>query len=588
MNQITKFNYQTLNYLHYLLFFLITFIFFAFFADYIFFYQEKSSLFIFSSDYLMECFHQPGSSVVYLGKLLSTFYFIPVAGSAIVSLIICLVIFFTSKILSVITGNHRKYLSLIAGGIMFYLHTNYHFQLFNSIGILLQLIFFFIIVKHLRGWLPVLISPVIYLLTGGFAWLLFLIYAIYLISNDFRKASQKIISLIGLNLLVILILKDFVLFQTFKTLIIYPLSNDNLKYQLLFFLPLGLLIILAFSYGKIKSGILSCIRIPENIISLLPFILTIVLVMTIAWIRFDDRTRIYFQAEKLFLQNNFEELIEFNKKNPSTNILTSYLNNIALCEKGVLNDQLFHFLQKSDGQTLFLKWEMNEEVLRRGSYFYYTIGMINEAHRWAFENMVMRGFAPEDLIMLIKTELIKGNYLMASKYIRILKKTIFYRKKARGFEALLFNDDAVNSHPELGLKRKTSVLKDFFVITDDPISNIDKLLTQDSTNHNAYQYRLAYMLIRKDYKRIVAELPKLGNHGFKSMPEHLEEAVIVYKTLNLGPLPNTDGIHFNPKTELRFKQYLQTLSYYKNDLKAAEPILKQKFGTTFWYWALFR
>ncbi len=49
---------------------------------------------------------------------------------------------------------------------------------------------------------------------------------------------------------------------------------------------------------------------------------------------------------------------------------------------------------------------MAGEILNRGGYFYYTIGMINEAHRWAFENMVMKGLSPEGLKMLIKTEII--------------------------------------------------------------------------------------------------------------------------------------------------------------------------------------
>jgi hypothetical protein len=231
---------------------------------------------------------------------------------------------------------------------------------------------------------------------------------------------------------------------------------------------------------------------------------------------------------------------------------------------------------------------MNEEILKLGCYFYYTIGMINEAHRWAFENMVMKGFTPEDLIMLIKTELINGNYEIASKYIRILKKTIFYHKEATGFEELLFNDESVDSHPELGLKRKNRISKDFFVITDDPYINIDKLLTADPMNRNAFQYKLAYLLIRKDYKAIAAELPELVKYGFNKIPVHLKEAAMVYKILNLGPLPDLESIYFDPQTEVRFKQYLQTLSFYNNDLKTAEPILRQKFGTTYWYWALFR
>ena len=121
------------------------------------------------------------------------------------------------------------------------------------------------------------------------------------------------------------------------------------------------------------------------------------------------------------------------------------------------------------------------EVLRRGAYFYYTTGMINEAQRWAFENMVMKGIAPEDLRMLIKTEIVNGNYKMASKYISILKKTLFYRNEATVFEKLLSNEKLIESHPELGIKRKERIEHDFFSITDNPYVNIEMAFSADST-----------------------------------------------------------------------------------------------------------
>ena len=51
--------------------------------------------------------------------------------------------------------------------------------------------------------------------------------------------------------------------------------------------------------------------------------------------------------------------------------------------------------------------------------------------------MVMKGQSPEGLKMLIKTDLINGNYKVASAYISILKRTLFYRKDAKRFEKLL-------------------------------------------------------------------------------------------------------------------------------------------------------
>src|SRR5450759_1911982 len=170
---------------------------------------------------------------------------------------------------------------------------------------------------------------------------------------------------------------------------------------------------------------------------------------------------------------------------------------------------------------------MSGEILRRGGYFYYTVGMVNEAHRWAFENMVMKGHSPEGLKMLIKTELITGNYKVASKYTDILKNTIFYRKDALAFEKLLFNDAAVNADQELGEKRKNRLGSDFFSIIDDPYINIERILASDSLNRNTFEYKLAFLLLKKDYQGIAKILPKFENLGFTKFPVHVEEAAMI-------------------------------------------------------------
>ncbi len=78
-------NNHLLTFLPYLIFFTGSFLFFGFFADYVEFYQEKTSLFVFSRDYLVDGITQPGFLLVYLGRFLTTFYYYPAAGAIIIS-----------------------------------------------------------------------------------------------------------------------------------------------------------------------------------------------------------------------------------------------------------------------------------------------------------------------------------------------------------------------------------------------------------------------------------------------------------------------------------------------------------------------
>jgi hypothetical protein len=293
-------------------------------------------------------------------------------------------------------------------------------------------------------------------------------------------------------------------------------------------------------------------------------------------------------VENLFYQNKLNEVIDFNTSNPPTNLLTIFLNNIALCESGKLDDMLFHFPQDRDGKTLFLKWDLAREVLNRGGYFYYTVGMINEAHRWAFENMVMKGYSPEGLKMLIKTELINANYEVASRYINLLKKTLFYKEEAKSFEKLLFDDAAVIRDKDLGARRINKVENDFFSITDNPYINIEMILASDSLNKKAFEYKIAFMLLQKNYKGIMHELPEFYKFGYSRFPVHVEEAALAIAVSNKDRLPDVGKLQISKNTDLRWKQFLTVLGQYGNNIKSAEPLLRKQFGDTFWYYVFYR
>ncbi len=597
MNKTKSYNSLSLSWLPYFVFFTGVFIYFCFFADYIFFYQEKSSLFIFSHDFLSENLHQPGGPLIYAGKFLTTFFYYPFAGALIVATTLTLIVYLISKIIIILNGtkaqrlNGAMAMSFIPGIALFYLQTDYRFLLFNSLGILTQLAFLYLVIrylKHFRGWLPVVISPLWYFLTGSFAWIFLLFLTLYLAFVIEKKGWSKIIVLWILNILTFYISKEFLFFQSGKTLLIFPLTELITGYQSIIFLSVAVFTAILPVITRIKLSSPANLKISALAFNLIITSLLIIILAAVGFQKSDNKTKQYFHVEKLFYQDKYNEVIAYNTEHHPTNILTIFLNNIALCEEDKLDDMLFDFPQSPDGKTLFLKWEIAGEILRRGGYFYYTIGMINEAHRWAFENMVMTGFTPEGLKMLIKTDLINGNYKVASMYTGILKKTLFYKKDAKAFEKLLFNDAAVNTDKELGEKRKIRLKSDFFSITDDPVVNIDLILGKDSLNKKAFEYKVAYLLLRKDYQGIAKELPDFEKLGFKSLPVNVEEAVIAISIANKGRLPYTGSIRISQGTITRWQQYLSVLQQSGNNVRSAEPTLRRRFGDTFWYWVFYR
>jgi hypothetical protein len=584
-------NNKLILWLPYLVFFTGSFIYFGFFADYIFFYQEKSSLFVLSWEYLIENLNQPGGLLIYLGKFLSAFYYYPVAGAFIVTSSTTLIIIIASKITGLLTGRTSKIVPFIIGAIIFYVQTDYHCILVNNLGLLIQVVLFYVTIKYskpLKGWIPVLVTPLWYYATGGFAWLFSILLSFYFAFYSENKGWIKIAALWCINLLTFWIFREYLFFQTGKTLLTFPFSEINTGSHPKLFLSAAFILSLIPLLSKIRINLPVKMRVSELTGTLIISLLLIIFLVRTGVHQSDKKIKQYFHVEKLFYQDRFNDIIAYNTLNPPTNSLTVFFNNIALCETGKLIDMLFHFRQSPDGSTLFLKWEMVEEILKRGGYFYYTIGMINEAHRWAFENMVMKGHSPEGLKMLIRTELINGNYMTASKYINLLKKSFFYKKEALAYGKLLFDDNAVGADPELGEKRKNRLETDFFSITDNPYINIERILAADSLNINAFEYRMAFMLLRRNYKGITAALPEFKNFGFTKFPVHIEEAIVALAVLNKGILPDLGNIHLSEETQLRWSQYLSVLQQYGNDPKTAEPALRRQFGDTFWYYVFYR
>lgn len=576
------------HFMPFLFLFVLCLLYFSSFGDYITYYQEKNSLFVFSKDYLANYLIQPGSLLIYLGNFLTTFFYFPLTGAVVIGLLISFSGFIVSKITKLLSGKISYSITVLFSAILFYFHTSYQFSVFNTTGLALQLVLFYTVIKYSNLWMGVILFPAWYYITGAWSWLFILLFTTWILIYSFKRDWYKIIIIIAVGSLTILILGKYLLFQTLKSLVEYPLTENTKGLQTILFMLFagitGLIPVLVkirlIRFGsKMKNSYLS---------KLLPLIAILMFIVSLSAVRIDKKTRQYFYTEKLFINGRFDQVVDYNKKHPSNNILTIYLDNIALCETGRLNDQLFNFRQDPEGRTLFLNWEMSGEILRRGSYFYYTIGMINEAHRWAYENMIMSGLRPEDLKMLVKTELIDGNQVMASKYISVMRRTLFYRDDAERYENLVADDKLVDADPYLGLKRKEEIHHDFFSITDNPYLNVERILALDSVNRKAFEYKLAFMLLRKDYQGIEGELKNLAKQGFQRIPVHIDEALEAYKTLKLGPLMEQGSLKPNPQTAAKFRQFLQTFQQNGNNLKSAEPALRRQFGNTFWYYSFYR
>jgi len=351
--KLTDMKNRIIDSLPVIILFMGSFIFFAFLADYVQFYQEKLSLFIFSGDFLKENIVKPGSLLVYSGKFLTTFFYYPLAGAAIISLIICLVFCLMRTIAECVTGEKSILFPFITGLLLITLQADYQYLLFNSFGLLLQLAFSLLIIKYLKGYLPLILFPVWYLVTGSFAAIAVVLYFTVLAKRSLRTEWLKIVLTVPVLFLTIWLLKEYILFQAATELIAYPVSDEDTGSQLWLFLIAAAIVAMTPLWGKIKINKPLFGKQKEGVRNFLARSSMLAAIILVCVLRYDKTSTEFFAVQKFFFREKYEDVTKYITRHPTSNRLTIYLNNIALSETGRLNDRLFWFPQSPDGQSLF-------------------------------------------------------------------------------------------------------------------------------------------------------------------------------------------------------------------------------------------
>lgn len=572
------------------LLFIISATYFYFFGNGIFFHQENNSLFIFSSEYFQKYTSKPGGLLVYAGNFLMQFYHNSLFGSLILPallIILCLVFKKINERLLALNSFSLLF-TLLPSCFLFLLQTRYNVYVHNSLGYLLAVTWFLITIKTAGTgdrFIVFCLFPLIYYIIGSFIFLYLGISVTFFLLYEKGKVRYYISAVLALvAFLTFIIFKNFVFLQPVSYLSGYPLFfNDLTKLSLYSYIFSGFLFIFPlFTYiinNKFNTINSKFIRIIPLATILILFPVSIFILIK----KYEPGYENLMKTEKLVYKGDWDGVIKQHEKFPSTNIIGQYYYNLALTEKGQLCDRLFYSSQNFGPMSVTLS--RDGEQAFRAVYFYYAIGQIGEAHHLAYELMVQHGYRPENIKMLIKTELINGNYKIAERYINVLKKTLYYKNWADKYGKMLYKPLLISSDPELGEKISLLPKTDFFVAVDD-ILNLELFLKANPRNKRAFEAKIARLLLEKDLLEVVTEVKKMKEMGYSDIPRNIEEALVAFKyfakqSVELGDLS------IRPETENHFTQYISVFNYYGGKKPLLEKMMKKPEKNTFWYYLQF-
>ena len=586
-----------LGYLLSVLCFSFVFIFFAFFYNHHLHFEEQTQLFLLTGDYFISALKLPGGVSGWIGGFLTQFYFISLAGPVIITLLLFLVQQVTWKILRSINSNTSYYpLSFLPSINALLILCDEFYPLSAIIGFLAALVAVWIYIsfknntqRFITGILLIILT---YWLAGGsFIMLLSVILAFEILAalktgkgkmpegESFRMVKiwqlvVYIIAALGISLLV----RQFLILQplglTFMSEFYYDLRTFVPKAIPVFFaLPAILLILIFFLPGKSKRPLIAgCIQF-VTIIALLIFGMKL-------WINLSAEEIMTY--DYLVRNNRWNDVITFAEKTPPRNNLSLAMLNLSLAKTNKMGDRMFNFQQNGvDG--LFLPFAKEYVAPMMGSEILFQLGLVNASQEYSFESMETTpnlSKTVRSVKRLAETNLINGNYEVASKYLRKLEKTVFYRKWAKNAEKYLYHEGMINDHPVWGEKRKWMISKDFFFKIQNMESTLNMLMRENSENKMAFQYLMAFYLINKDLRNFMNTLPLMEKMNYSKIPVSYEEAIMYILGLSSNnPLQNIP-FKISDDTKSRMKAYAEIYTTRPN----AQDLLKKRFSGTYWYY----
>ena len=574
--------------------FTISIIYLYWFGDYLFFYQENLTLFIFSPEYLRQFVIKPGGLLEYTGNFLAQGYFSSAYGSMILSVILTSIVIVVNLIYKRVSRGKLAplFFIVIPSSLLLLMQLNFNWLMWGNLGFLFTLLYFFFSIssdKKNKRIITLVLFPLFYYFVGAFAWVYLGMYIVYSLVYDKGKLrffySGFLLLISGLSFI---LFKEVLFLQPPDVLFLSPFSLRNqfmhlwILYVLLGFIISFPLLVKLFSFLGMRNSQIRKISISSV---LAVFIISILLLSKL----YDTKVAHQFKLEKFVYEQDWNSIIEYQETVRLSNVIAQYYYNLALSEENKLCDRLFFSRQDFGPRALIIPWNAKAGAnnIARGVYFYYAVGLINEAHRWAYESMVAQGYRPENIKLLIKTNLINGHYRITEKYINILKRTLHYRKWAEKYEAMLYRPDLIEADPELGKKLKLLPKTDFTITFNYPISNVISLLQENPDNKIAFEYIMAWYLFEKNINAIFNEFEKIEEMSYTEIPRHIEEALVLYKA-NTGMSPNFDSIKISDEIYNRFNEYLIFSGPFSGIKSSDKKKYQRKIENTYWFYYDFK
>lgn len=386
----------------------------------------------------------------------------------------------------------------------------------------------------------------------------------------------------------------------------------------------------AFAFVSIGSIIFICLinynkfnKLLSNVIICLILCATI-LTLFINLANKEKKENIVGNVKILANENNWEEVLQqcnYYWQNAadkqvnvgSTNFDIANYTKLALLKTGTINEYLFNYINYPFMLPLFTEDNKDMEFM---STLYIELGLYEAAYHNATNCLYSSLFNSATVLKNLCIASINTNNLNSVRVpLSYLKKSPRHSSWVDSIERVInkrlisnvrsINIDSVtklNNNHNLNKNYIDSVLgrgsyknrgEKLFFITKMGDFNINNSAYLDTNSRLLFDYIVALALLRKDVGLIYENIYEFKRMGYKHLPIHVEEALLMFFDYGEGEL-NTNNIKsFRPAGFSFREETINRCDYFLlkfrllNEGKFSEYDMTNEFGNTYWYYYLF-
>ena len=473
-----------------LFFGLVVFLFWACRYPFALTFQEQLQLFLFDADYFCERMAEPGGLARYVGEFLVQFYNATVIGALILAILFMMVQRLTWRLMRC---EDYYYLSLIPALVLWFAMGDENVMLAYVVALIMAMgcILGLRPLERLnligRVIIALVALPLLYWLIGPLA----LLVAVCMVPT--WLAGLAVIYVVALVLVSAWLLP-------------YPLVRLAVGigyYRFPVTIPY-LLILIPVLIAMMHYGCRHLPKPKQGVKYALILAITALLFVPQHY-GFDAKKYELMEYDYLVRIKDWNGIIAKAEQQTPDKPMSVSATNLALAMTNQLGERAFEFYQRGS-QGLLPPFERNYATTQLTGEIYFHLGLVNTAQRLAFEAMeAISNYnkSGRALKRLVETNVINGQYKVADKYLKMLEKTIFYRRWAERMRAMLGDEKAINAHPLYGTLRQYRLQEDF-LFSDTELDKIcGQLFMHNHQNQMAAQYLLLLPLLDRDVPRFM-------------------------------------------------------------------------------------